>query len=113
MNDLISREEAISTIKSMLYQTALNSVEGDEKAALLYADIADNRVETWLKLVDSVDAVPVVQCKDCKYGEPDTNGCGEEMVMCQNKLNPIGDGDWLMPPEFFCADGERREPKEE
>ena len=60
MADLISREEAINTIKSMLYQTALNSVEGDEKAALLYADIADNRVETWLKLVDSVDAVSVV-----------------------------------------------------
>ena len=60
MDDLISREEAISTIKSMLYQTALNSVEGNEKAAQLYADIADNRVETWLKLVDSVDAAPVM-----------------------------------------------------
>ena len=60
MGDLILREEAISTIKSMLYQTALNSVESDEKAAQLYADIADNRVETWLKLVDSVDAVPVI-----------------------------------------------------
>ena len=60
MGDLISREEATSTIKSILYQTAINSVESDEKAAQLYEDIADSRIEIWLKLVDSVDAVPVV-----------------------------------------------------
>lgn len=59
-NDLILREEATSTIKSMLYQTAINSVESDEKAAQLYEDIADNRIETWLKLVGSVDAAPVI-----------------------------------------------------
>ena len=57
----------------------------------------------------AVDAVPVVRCKDCKYGEPETNGFGEDMVMCQNKQNPIGYEDWLMPPEFYCADGERRD----
>lgn len=62
-NDLISREEATSTIKSMLYQTAINSVESDEKAAQLYEDIADNRIETWLGLVDSVDAAPVVYAR--------------------------------------------------
>lgn len=60
MGDLISRKEAISTIKSMLYQTAFNSVESDEEAAQLYEDIADSRIETWLKLVDSVDAMPMV-----------------------------------------------------
>ena len=55
------------------------------------------------------DRVSVVRCKDCKYGEPDTNGCGEDMVMCQYKLNPVGNEYWLMPPEWFCADGERRD----
>ena len=110
MDDLISREEAISTIKSMLYQTALNSVEGDEKAALLYGDIADNRVEIWLKLVDSVSAVPVVRCRDCKYYainrltkayEPD------------KRFNPsvciIGEFAKPRKPDWFCADGERRD----
>ena len=58
MDDLISREEALHTIKSMLYQTALNNKD-DEKAAQLYEDIADSRIEIWLKLVDSVDAAPV------------------------------------------------------
>ena len=56
--------------------------------------------------------VAVVRCKDCKYGEPDTNGCGEDMVMCQNAVNPIGYENWLMPPDFYCADGERREAGE-
>ena len=55
------------------------------------------------------DLIVVVRCRNCKYGEPDTNGNGEDMVMCQNKQNPIGYEDWLMPPEWFCADGERRE----
>lgn len=75
-NDLISREEATSTIKSMLYQTALNNVESDEKAAQLYGDIADNRIETWLGLVDSVDAAPVehgqwqeIHTKARRYGK--------------------------------------------
>jgi hypothetical protein len=56
-----------------------------------------------------LDMVHVVRCRDCKFGEPETNGRGDDMVMCQNKQNPIGDGDWLMPPEFYCADGERRD----
>ena len=57
----------------------------------------------------TIDAVPVVRCKDCKYGESETNMFGDDMVMCQNKLNPIGYEDLLMPPEFYCADGERRD----
>ena len=51
----------------------------------------------------------LVRCNDCKYGEPKTNMFGDDMIMCQNKQNPIGYEDLLMPPEFYCADGERRE----
>lgn len=50
----------------------------------------------------------LVRCKECKFGEPDTNGNGEDMILCQNKHNPIGFEDWLMPPEWYCADGKRR-----
>lgn len=88
MDDLISRAAAIDVI-------VFNS---------------ENRFAVdVLNELPAVDAVPVVRCRDCKYGESETNGRGEDMVMCQNKLNPIGYEDWLMPPEFFCADGERRE----
>ena len=94
MADLISREEAISTIKSMLYETALNSVESDENAAQLYEDIADNRIEIWLGLVDSADAVQVVhgewkwshggQCSECEFHNSNFNykycpNCGAKM----------------------------------
>ena len=93
-NDLISREEAVSTIKSMLYETALNSVESDENAAQLYEDIADNRIEIWLGLVDSVDAAQVVhgewkwshggQCSECGFHNSNFNynycpNCGAKM----------------------------------
>lgn len=105
MSDLISREEAISTIKSMLYQTALNSVNGDEKAALLYADIADNRVEIWLKLVDSVDAVPVFRCKDCKC----RNTTGKYPVCELDSADPYESARYAEDDDWFCADGERRE----
>lgn len=67
-----------------------------------------NIVKEAVQMEPSVDAVPVILCRNCKYGEPETNGFGEDMVMCQNKQNPIGYEDWLMPPEFYCADGERR-----
>lgn len=105
-NDLISREEATSTIKSMLYQTALNNVESDEKAAQLYEDIADSRIETWLGLVDSVDAAPVVHGRWVKmtgmmppeyHGHYECSECGwhikglrnswtreEELLYCPN-----------------------------
>ena len=56
------------------------------------------------------DRVNVVRCRDCKYGEFDANSEGEDMVLCNNKHNPVGFDCWLMPPEWFCADGERREP---
>jgi len=61
----------------------------------------------------SVDRKELVMCKHCKYGEPDTNGLGEDMVMCTNSQNPIGFGGWLMPPEWYCADGEEEDKHED
>ena len=54
------------------------------------------------------DMVAVVRCRDCKYGYPETNGNGEDMVMCTNAGNPIGFENWFMPSDWYCADGERR-----
>ena len=47
----------------------------------------------------TVDAVPVVRCKDCKYHEDEEVG----MVYCPNAL-----GGWV-GENWFCADGERKE----
>lgn len=56
----------------------------------------------------AVDAVEVVRCRDCKYGEPTHNAHGEAVIKCEEIC-------WLcrlprlMEPDWFCADGERRD----
>ena len=45
----------------------------------------------------TVDAVPVIRCKDCKYHEDEEPG----MVYCPNLV-----GGWV-GENWFCADGER------
>lgn len=52
---------------------------------------------TLLSDAPTVDAEPVVHCKDCKH----TRHCGPGKAMCQN--GKIHELDW------YCADGERRE----
>ena len=46
----------------------------------------------------TVDAVPVVRCKDCRYQEHEQPG----MVYCPAVVGGWVDNDW------FCAGGERR-----
>ena len=50
----------------------------------------------------TIDAVPVVRCKDCKYHEDEEIG----MVYCPNAL-----GGWVAE-NWFCAEGERKEGAE-
>lgn len=65
------------------------------------------RVETVLnQFIDfindapTVDAVPVVRCKDCKHRDPQDGkcDCGHDILWQQPRSD-----DW------YCADGERRE----
>ena len=46
----------------------------------------------------TIDAVPVVRCRECKYHEDEEIG----MVYCPNAL-----GGWVAE-NWFCADGERK-----
>ena len=55
-----------------------------------------------LRMIDeqsTIDAVPVVLCKDCEHHEDEEPG----MVYCPNQV-----GGWVSE-DFFCADGGRRE----
>lgn len=47
----------------------------------------------------TIDAVPVVRCRDCQYYEQEQPG----MVYCPAVVGGWVDNDW------FCAGGERRE----
>lgn len=51
----------------------------------------------------TVDAVPIIRCKDCKY-----------MYFAENRIpseqeNVCGRNGIVVAPDWFCADGERQE----
>lgn len=54
-----------------------------------------------LKAIPTIDAVPVVRCKNCKKGElvPDFDG----LYSCRGKRKPLHD------PDDFCNFGVKRE----
>ena len=62
----------------------------------------------------SVDAVEVVRCKDCKYGENiDTKNAPykyykPDCVVCKCE-DVVGDEPMIYLPSHFCGYGERRE----
>lgn len=57
-------------------------------------DIRDN-----LDNMPTIDAVPVVRCKDCKHRDPEDKKCD-----CGHDIR------WQLPrdDDWFCKDGERR-----
>ena len=67
-------------------------------------------IPQWGAFADAMDEVistyvPIVRCRDCKFGEACKNGAGEQCVQCFNDdLFMTGD---LHMPDWFCADGER------
>ena len=54
--------------------------------------------ESFINDSPTIDAVPVIRCKDCKYHEDEEIG----MVYCPNAF-----GGWV-GENWFCADGERK-----
>lgn len=79
MSDLIKRD---SVIDSLLLE---------------FPQINIPLVQIALERISAVDAVEVVRCKDCIYNE---NGC------CTRSENY---DDSTYRPDYFCADGERRD----
>ena len=51
----------------------------------------------------TIDAVPVVRCKDCRYWGGVTYG-----YVCSRWSAPLAGFKTCTKPEGFCADGERR-----
>lgn len=72
---------------------------------------------TMVEYAQTIDAVPVVRCKDCKYWDKDTlrhnsndaaewDECECEMLANRDRWNEI---DRYCCGLHFCADGERRD----
>ena len=58
-------------------------------------------IEEWLNSAPIIDAVPVVRCKDCKFGDWDSEP-NDAMVCMRTK-----DGFWRSGNDF-CSYGERK-----
>ena len=58
-----------------------------------------DRQKAFLDKFPTIDAVPVVRCRECKHHEDEEIG----MVYCPNAF-----GGWV-GENWFCADGERKE----
>lgn len=61
----------------------------------------------------TVDAVPVVRCKDCKYADKERQNTAEkryynEILICRN-ANLCEDDPLAMWPDDFCSYGERKD----
>ena len=52
----------------------------------------------------TIDAVPVVRCRECRHGLP----CGPD-VSCYHPEYELCEGVVSHDPEFFCAYGERKD----
>lgn len=84
MADLISRAEAMDVFR--------------EKPPNFYHK---SYIVGEINCLPSVDAVPVVRCRDCKWWDKDQTTDGVK-GFCPN----TGCGE---QPDFYCADGERRD----
>ena len=56
----------------------------------------------WIKTQPTVDAVPVVRCKDCESWDKGNPFGGSDMCECK------AHGGYFLP-EDYCSDGDRRE----
>lgn len=92
MSELVDKQAVLRAISELSFVGYLN------------ADDMHDAVE-WLP---TIDAVEVVRCKDCKWGERyGTTDEGKPYYYCVIT-------DWAgQPPKFFCADGVRKETDDE
>lgn len=84
------------------------------------SDFADipmwNDAVSLLGSAPTIDAVPVVRCKECKHRPIDTGGhnYGQDLFFPdEDNVCPCQCGDqwysWMPGDDWFCANGERRE----
>ena len=70
---------------------------------------ARRRIQMLIAYAPSVDAIPVVRCKDCKYYRNHPNGlCYLHTEPKENERGYSGEA-VCVEPDDFCSYGERRE----
>ncbi len=82
------------------------------KVQALEPDQAVAKIIMLVTRAESVDAAPVVRCRDCEHWHEETGWCDKH----SHFVDRLGDfcypeesGDWKMfDADYFCKDGERR-----
>lgn len=93
-------------LKKAMYHEAFEK-DSDEQKWESGCWIRYEMFERNLKNAPTVDAVPVVRCKDCVYFEPENAEEGDSYGRCRNNYAPCQNQQVEMM--WFCADGEREE----
>ena len=88
MSDLISKQAIIDNIKTRLYQTALNNLEDITSYAKVCEDIAENRIDTWVNEVKTVEP----ERKPGKWIDGKCNRCGTNAPF------------WAMATTYYCSE---------
>ena len=93
----------------------LIDIEAEVCADCVCRDKCDRQAYCWAKEMQTVDAVPVVRCRECKYwGDEDgklQNSDGVLFARCKIH-NYLIDGrhtGWCPTENDFCSYGERKE----
>ena len=98
MSDLISRAEAMDAIHNLY---AIHGSEGswiDQKDAFKALNSLPSAQPT-------VDAIPVIRCKDCKYSDTFSDMTAEP----HSQLKCLGIRYGGVEPMWYCEHGERKE----
>lgn len=69
-------------------------------------------VSEWIAEAPTIDAVPVVRCRDCKHWHEGTQFCEEHSYFVDDEgmpCSPAESPNWKMfNPDDFCSFGERK-----
>lgn len=77
-------------------------IDADRMNLLLGISDRDIYAKRMLDHMDTVDAVPVTRCKDCKYAYISSFSASSGVALCTSSGQPMQQDD-------FCSYGERRE----
>ena len=67
----------------------------------------DKPISEITQVVENLDFVKIVRCKDCKWWDADYQEC---KLMEEQRTYGWDDFDKRTKPDWYCADGERAEP---
>ena len=84
--------------ESEAYMSAQVQITDDLKWLINFA--VHSKIQMLIADTPTVDAVPVVRCMDCKHSYEDLGGLYCSYGPCV---------DCHVPPDFWCANGRRRE----